>query len=137
MFVRWQWSLMKMLKDRQNKSVALAIDTSTNQTRTALISNIVTFFGEMKPDSLLVQSDYKLRSVTPIKEVNIKYYTHGRSSYTEVLEWAEKEKIDALFYITDVTGYFYEELNVDFEVFWLIPDDFIPRVPFGRAITVA
>ncbi|WP_025026915.1 VWA-like domain-containing protein [Caldalkalibacillus mannanilyticus] len=135
--MKWQWSLLKMLKSRQDKSIALAIDTSTNQTRTMLISNIVKFFGEIKPDTQLVQADYKIRSIHPIQETEIKYFTHGKSSYTEVLEWAEKEKIDALFYITDVTGYYYEELHVDFEVFWLVPDDFLPRVPFGKAITVA
>ena len=69
--------------------------------------------------------------------MNIKYYTHGKSSYTEVLEWAETEKIDTLFYITDVTGYFYEELNVPYETFWLVPDDYLPKVPFGKAIMVA
>jgi hypothetical protein len=135
--MKWQWALLKMLKERQEKSVALAIDTSTNQVRTILINNIVKFFGEMKPDSLLVQADYKIRSTTPIQEPNIKYYTHGKSSYTDVLEWAEQEKIDTLFYITDVTGYFYEHLNVNFEVFWLVPDEFLPRVPFGKAIKVA
>jgi|GEM_PF-877707 len=138
--MKWQWSLLKMLKNRQDQKIALAIDTSTNQTRTMLISNIVKFFGEMKPDATLIQADYKIRTVEPINEAtnaDIKYYTHGKSSYTEVLEWAEKENIDALFYITDVTGYYYDEINVSFDVFWLIPDDFVPRVPFGRAITVA
>jgi len=27
--------------------------------------------------------------------------------------------------------------NVDYEMFWLVPDDFLPRVPFGKAIKVA
>ncbi|MDF0725873.1 VWA-like domain-containing protein [Cytobacillus sp. S13-E01] len=135
--MRWQRSLLNMVKERQDKSIALAIDTSTNQTRTILINNIVKFFGEIKPDAKLVQADFKIRSITPIHEVNIKYYTHGKSSYTEVLEWAETEKIDTLFYITDVTGYFYEELNVPYETFWLVPDDYLPKVPFGKAIMVA
>lgn len=128
---------MNMLKERQDKTIALAIDTSTNQVRTILINNIIKFFGEMKPDTKLVQADFKIRSITPIKNPSIKYYTHGKSSYTEVIEWAEKEKIDTLFYITDVTGYFYDELKVDFEVFWLVPDDYVPKVPFGKAIKVA
>jgi hypothetical protein len=135
--LKWQWGLMRILKERHEKSVALAIDTSTDQTRTILINNIVKFFGEIKPDASLVQADYKVRSVSPIQDSNIKYFKHGKSSYTEVLEWAEQEKIDTLFYITDVTGYFYEELNVNFEVFWLVPDDYLPRVPFGKAIKVA
>lgn len=135
--MNWQWGLLRILKERQGKSVALAIDTSTDQTRTILINNIVKFFGEIKPDALLVQADFKVRSVTPIQDSNIKYFKHGKSSYTEVLEWAEQEKMDTLFYITDVTGYFYDELNVNFEVFWLVPDDYLPRVPFGKAIKVA
>ncbi|WP_078547549.1 vWA domain-containing protein [Litchfieldia alkalitelluris] len=136
--MRWQRSLLSMLKDRQNKKIALAIDTSSNQVRSILINNIVTFFGEMKPDATLIQADFKIRNVSPIKEAPpIKYFTHGKSSYTEVLEWAEQEKIDSLFYITDVTGYFYEELQVTNEVFWLVPDDYLPRVPFGKAILVA
>jgi hypothetical protein len=135
--LKWQWGLLRILKERQGKSVALAIDTSTDQTRTILINNIVKFFGEIKPDASLVQADFKVRSVTPIQDSAIKYYKHGKSSYTEVLEWAEQEKIDTLFYITDVTGYFYDELNVNFEVFWLVPDDYLPRVPFGKAIKVA
>lgn len=135
--MKWQRALLQMLKERKNSSVALAIDTSTDQTRTMLINNIVTFFGEMKPDTQLVQADFKIRDVSPIQEAKIKYYKHGKSSYTDVLEWAEKEEIESLFYITDVTGYFYEELNVQFDVFWLIPDDYVPRVPFGKAIQVA
>lgn len=135
--MNWQWGLLRILKERQRKSVALAIDTSTDQTRTILINNIVKFFGEVKPDAALVQADFKVRSVTPIQDSNIKYFKHGKSSYTEVLEWAEQEKVDTLFYITDVTGYFYDELNVNFEVFWLVPDDYLPRVPFGKAIKVA
>ncbi|MFS0861262.1 VWA-like domain-containing protein [Fredinandcohnia sp. 179-A 10B2 NHS] len=135
--MRWQRSLMNMIKERQDQTIALAIDTSTNQVRTILINNIIKFFGEMKPDTKLVQADFKIRSITPIQNPSIKYYTHGKSSYTEVIEWAEKEKIDTLFYITDVTGYFYEELKADFEVFWLVPDDYVPKVPFGKAIKVA
>ncbi|MFC4320415.1 VWA-like domain-containing protein [Litchfieldia salsa] len=136
--MRWQRSLLTMLKDRKDKKVALAIDTSSNQVRSILINNIVTFFGEMNPESLLVQADYKIREVSPIKQApQIKYFTHGKSSYTEVFEWAEKENIDSLFYITDVTGYFYEELKVKTEVFWLVPDEFLPKVPFGKAIMVA
>jgi hypothetical protein len=136
--MRWQRSLLTMLKERKDKKVALAIDTSSNQVRTILINNIVTFFGEMNPDATLIQADYKIRVVSPIKEApQIKYYTHGKSSYTEVLEWAEQESIDSLFYITDVTGYFYEELKVETEVFWLVADEFLPKVPFGKAIMVA
>ncbi|MCC3357673.1 VWA-like domain-containing protein [Bacillus sp. REN16] len=135
--MRWQRSLMGLLKDRKDKKIALAIDTSTNQVRSILINNIIKFFGEMIPETQLVQADFKIRSITPIQNPTIKYYTHGKSSYTEVLEWADQEKIDTLFYITDVTGYFYEELKVQTEVFWLVPDDYVPKVPFGKAIKVA
>ncbi|MEH7222357.1 VWA-like domain-containing protein [Bacillus sp. JJ1566] len=135
--MRWQRSLMGLLKDRKDKKIALAIDTSTNQVRSILINNIIKFFGEMVPEAQLVQADFKIRSITPIQNPAIKYYTHGKSSYTEVLEWADEEEIDTLFYITDVTGYFYDELNVQAEVFWLVPDDYVPKVPFGKAIKVA
>jgi len=136
--LKWQRALLSMVKERQDKKIALAIDTSTNQVRTILINNIVKFFGEMKPDATLVQADFKIRSISPIKEnATIKYYKHGKSSYTEVLEWADNEKIDTLFYVTDVTGYFYEELKVKTEVIWLVPDDYLPKVPFGKAIKVA
>lgn len=128
---------MGLLKDRKGKKIALAIDTSTNQVRSVLINNIIKFFGEMIPETQLVQADFKIRTITPIQNPTIKYYTHGKSSYTEVLEWADEEKIDTLFYITDVTGYFYDELDVKAEVLWLVPDDYVPKVPFGKAIKVA
>ncbi|MDZ5470580.1 hypothetical protein SM124_02340 [Bacillus sp. 31A1R] len=136
--MRWHKTILSMLQQRQGKKVALAVDTSTNEVPTILINNIVKLFEQVKPDALLVQADFKIRSVEPVKSDTIKYYTHGKASYTLVLEWAAEEKIDTLFYITDVTGYFAEDMNnVDYEMFWLVPDDFLPRVPFGKAIKVA
>jgi predicted metal-dependent peptidase len=127
-----------MIQQRQDKKVALAVDTSSSEVGTILINNIVKLFETIKPDTTLVQADFKIRSVTPAKADTIKYYTHGKSSYTEVLEWATNEKIDTLFYITDVTGFIYEEItDVDYELFWLVPDEFLPKVPFGKAIKVA
>ncbi|WP_026562155.1 VWA-like domain-containing protein [Bacillus sp. J37] len=135
--MKWQKLLLSKLQERNGKKIALAVDTSTNQANILLIQNIIKLFGEVAPQSLLVQADFKIRKITSIKEDQISYYTHGKSSYTEVLEWADQEKIDTLFYITDVTGYFYEELKVNNEVFWLVPDEFLPKVPFGKAIRVA
>lgn len=127
-----------MIQQRQDKKVALAVDTSSTEVSTILINNIVKLFETVKPDTTLVQADFKIRSVTPAKADTIKFYTHGKSSYTEVLEWATNEKIDTLFYITDVTGFIYEEItDVDYELFWLVPDEFLPKVPFGKAIKVA
>lgn len=127
-----------MIQERQAKKIALAVDTSTNEVNTILINNIVKLFEQVKPDTLLVQADFKIRSIEPIKSDTIKYQTHGKSSYTLVLEWAQNENIDTLFYITDVTGFFYEEMEkVNYELFWLVPDKFLPKVPFGRAIKVA
>jgi predicted metal-dependent peptidase len=127
-----------MIQQRQDKKVALAVDTSSSEVSTILINNIVKLFETVKPDTTLVQADFKIRSVTPAKADTLKYYTHGKSSYTEVLEWAANEKIDTLFYITDVTGFIYEEItDVDYELFWLVPDEFLPKVPFGKAIKVA
>jgi hypothetical protein len=136
--LKWQKRILSMIQQRQDKKVALAVDTSSSEVSTILINNIVKLFETVKPDTTLVQADFKIRSVTPAKADTIKYYTHGKSSYTEVLEWATNEKIDTLFYITDVTGFIYEEItDVDYELFWLVPDEFLPKVPFGKAIKVA
>jgi hypothetical protein len=127
-----------MIQQRQDKKVALAVDTSTNEAPVILINNIVKLFETVKPDTLLVQADFKIRDISPVKSETLTFYTHGKSSYTLVLEWAKEEKIDTLFYITDVTGFFSEEIEtVDFELFWLVPGQFLPRVPFGKAIKVA
>jgi hypothetical protein len=136
--MKWHMRLLSMIQKREGKKIALAVDTSTNEVRTILINNIVKLFEELRPDTLLVQADFKIRSVTPVKSDTIKYHTHGKSSYTEVLEWAQTEQIDTLFYITDVTGFIYEEItDVDYELYWLVPDEFLPKVPFGKAIKVA
>lgn len=127
-----------MIQERKEKKIALAVDTSTKEVNTILINNIVKLFEQVKPDTLLVQADFKIRSITPVKADTIKYQTHGKSSYTLVLEWVQNEKIDTLFYITDVTGFFHDEMDkVDFELFWLVPANYLPKVPFGRAIKVA
>ncbi|WP_407937460.1 vWA domain-containing protein [Neobacillus vireti] len=127
-----------MIQQRQEKKVALVVDTSTNEAPTILINNIVKLFEQLKPDTILVQADFKIRSISQVKSDTIKYYTHGKSSYTLALEWAAEEQVDTLFYITDVTGFFSEEMEtVDFELFWLVPGTFLPRVPFGKAIKVA
>lgn len=136
--MKWHKRILSMIQERQDKKVALVVDTSTNKVPSLLINNIVKLFEQVKPDTILVQADFKIRSITPVKSDTIKYYTHGKSSYTLVLEWAEEEKVDTLFYITDVTGFFPEEMDhVEYEVFWLVPDAFLPRVPFGKAIKVA
>jgi hypothetical protein len=103
-----------------------------------LINNIVKLFEQLKPDTILVQADFKIRSTSPVKSDRIKYYTHGKFSYTLVLEWAKEENVDTLFYITDVTGFIDEEIDkVSFEMIWLVPGAILPRVPFGKAIKVA
>jgi predicted metal-dependent peptidase len=126
-----------MIQERQDKKVALAVDTSNSEAPTILINNIVKLFETVKPDTILVQADFKIRSISPVKSDSIQYHKHGKSSYTLVLEWAAEEKVDTLFYITDVTGFFSEEIEVDYEMFWLVPGEFLPRVPFGKAIKVA
>ncbi|TXC93231.1 hypothetical protein FS935_03285 [Metabacillus litoralis] len=135
--MKWQKLLLSKLIERKDKKVALAIDTSTNEINKMLIENIIKLFSEVTPNAFLIQADFKIRSISPLKENKMTYYNHGKSSYTEVLEWVEKEEIDTLFYITDVTGYFYEDLDVTNEVFWLVPDEFVPKVPFGKTIRVA
>jgi hypothetical protein len=136
--LRWHKTILSMIQQRQDKKVALAVDTSTNEAPSILINNIVKLFEQLKPDTILVQADFKIRSTSPVKSDTIKYYTHGKSSYTLVLEWAKEENIDTLFYITDVTGFISEDINtVSFEMIWLVPGAILPRVPFGKAIKVA
>ncbi|MCQ6280596.1 hypothetical protein JN080_15295 [Bacillus sp. EB600] len=136
--MKWHKRILSMIQERQDKKVALAVDTSTNKVPSILINNIVKLFEQLKPDTILVQADYKIRDISPVKSDTIKYFTHGKSSYTLVLEWAEQEKVDTLFYITDVTGFIAEEMTkVDYQLYWLVPDAFLPRVPFGKAIKVA
>ncbi|MDR6123941.1 VWA-like domain-containing protein [Bacillus sp. 1P10SD] len=136
--MKWHKTILSMIQQRQDKKVALAVDTSTNEAPVILINNIVKLFETVKPDTLLVQADFKIRDISPVKSETLTFYTHGKSSYTLVLEWAKEEKIDTLFYITDVTGFFSEDMEtVDFELFWLVPGQFLPRVPFGKAIKVA
>ncbi len=137
MHVKWQKVLLNTLQRHQGKKIALAVDTSTNEVNSELIHNIVTLFGEINSETKLVQSDFKIRKISSIEEADITYFKHGKSSYTEVLEWGEEENIDILFYITDVTGYFYEELQVKYDVMWLVPNDFIPKVPFGKTLKIA
>lgn len=57
-----------------------------------LIQNIVKLFEKLRPDTLLVQADFKIRDVSPVGVATIKYFKHGKSSYTEVLEWAAAQK---------------------------------------------
>ncbi|APH04663.1 VWA-like domain-containing protein [Bacillus weihaiensis] len=135
--MKWQKYLLTMLQERNEKKIALAIDTSTNEINQELVQNIMKLFKEICPNTILVQADFKIRQVSSLNEADITYYTHGKSSYTDVLEWAEKEEIDSIFYVTDVTGYFYENLTIQSEVFWLVPDEFVPKVPFGKAIRIA
>ncbi|WML56515.1 VWA-like domain-containing protein [Neobacillus sp. PS2-9] len=136
--MKWHKTILSMIQQRLDKKVALAVDTSTNEAPVILINNIVKLFETVKPDTLLVQADFKIRDISPVKSETLTFYTHGKSSYTLVLEWAKEEKIDTLFYITDVTGFFSEDMEtVDFELFWLVPGQFLPRVPFGKAIKVA
>ncbi len=136
--LKWHKTILSMIQQRQDKKVALAVDTSTNEAPSILINNIVKLFEQVKPDTILVQADFKIRSTAPIKSDTIKYHTHGKSSYTLVLEWAKEENVDTLFYITDVTGFISEEIeNVSYEMIWLVPGAILPRVPFGKAIKVA
>ena len=136
--MRWHKTVLSMIQQRQDKKVALAVDTSTTEFPALLINNIVKLFEQLKPDTILIQADYKIRSIAPAKSDTIKFFNHGKSSYTLVLEWAAEENIDSLFYVTDVTGFLSEEIqDVDFEMFWLVPGMTLPRVPFGKVIKVA
>jgi predicted metal-dependent peptidase len=136
--MKWHKNLLKIVQDRQGKKLALVVDTSTNETKMDLIANIVTFFKELTPETVLVQADFKIRTVNPITEgTEIKYFTHGKASYTLALEWAEEQGIDTVFYITDLTGFLPEEMEkVPYELYWLVPTEFVPKAPFGKVMKV-
>lgn len=136
--MKWHKNLLKIIQDRQGKKIALVVDTSTNETKIDLNANIVKFFKELTPETILVQADFKIRSSEPITESSeIKYFTHGKASYTLVLEWAEHEQIDTLFYLTDLTGFIPDEMEVNYEVYWLVPTEFVPKAPFGKVMKIA
>jgi predicted metal-dependent peptidase len=136
--MKWHKNLLKIIQDRQGKKIALVVDTSTNETKIDLNANIVKFFKELTPETILVQADFKIRSSEPITESSeIKYFTHGKASYTLVLEWAEHEQIDTLFYLTDLTGFIPDEMQVNYEVYWLVPTEFVPKAPFGKVMKIA
>ncbi|SEN25905.1 VWA-like domain [Mesobacillus persicus] len=135
--MRWQRELLKIMQNNRDKKLALVIDTSSNQTDHQVIENVIKFVGEMNPEATLIQADFKIRSIDKIKKTPaIKYYSHGKSSYTEVFEWANAEEIETLMYVTDVTGFLYDELEVKPFVYWLIPDQYKPKVPFGKLLNV-
>ena len=137
-WVKWHKNLLKIIQDRQEKRLAVMVDTSTNETKVELIANVVKFFKELTPETILVQADFKIRTVNPItEETEIKYHTHGKASYTLALEWAEEEKIETVFYITDLTGFLPEEMQVPpYEVYWLVPTEFVPKAPFGKVMKI-
>jgi predicted metal-dependent peptidase len=136
--MKWHKNLLKIIQDRQDKKLALIVDTSTNETKIDLIANIVTFFKELTPETTLVQADFKIRTSEPITEGSeIKYHTHGKASYTLALEWAEEENIETVFYITDLTGFLPEDMEVpSYEVYWLVPTEFVPKAPFGKVMKI-
>jgi predicted metal-dependent peptidase len=135
--VKWHKNLLKIIQDRKGKKLALIVDTSTTETKTDLIANIVTFFKELTPETTLVQADFKIRSTNLITEgTEIKYHTHGKASYTLALEWAEEENIETVFYITDLTGFLPEDMQVPYEVYWLVPTEFVPKAPFGKVMKI-
>lgn len=133
----WQRELLKIMQKNKEKKIVLVIDTSSKQIDQQIVLNIIQFVGEMNPQATLIQADFKIRSIGNIKEkTEIKFYSHGKSSYTEVFEWANEQEIETLLYVTDVTGFLYDELQVKPYVYWLIPDEYKPKVPFGRLLNV-
>jgi hypothetical protein len=135
--VKWHKNLLKIIQDRQEKRLAVVVDTSTTETKVELIANVVKFFKELTPETKLVQADFKIRTVNPImEETEIKYHTHGKASYTLALEWAEDEKIETVFYITDLTGFLPDDMQVPHEVYWLVPTEFVPKAPFGKVMKI-
>lgn len=135
--MNWQRELLKIMQKNKENKVALAIDTSNDQTDQPLIDKIRTFIKEMNPEATLIQADFKIRDISNVKEEKaLIYYKHGKSSYTDVLEWANEEKVDTLFYVTDLTGYIYEELTLKPFIYWLVPEQFKPKAPFGKVLNI-
>ncbi|WP_138416583.1 VWA-like domain-containing protein [Aquibacillus sediminis] len=134
----WQKQLLSIITKAKDENIAVAVDTSTDEYPIDTIKNIITLFNQVKQKTPMLVADYKIREVTDTEHADdLTFKTHGKASYTETLEWAEENNIDKLFYITDVTGYFWEELTIDYDVFWLIPDKFKPQVPFGKRVNLA
>lgn len=52
--------------------------------------------GSTRSDDCSGRPEWKRRGadVSPVGVATIKYFKHGKSSYTEVLEWAAAQKID-------------------------------------------
>ncbi|MDC3417414.1 VWA-like domain-containing protein [Aquibacillus salsiterrae] len=133
----WQKQLLSIITKAKDENIAVAVDTSTNEYPIDTIRNIISLFNEVKANTPLVFADFKIREITDTGHAKqIPFMNHGKASYTESLEWAKENKIDKLFYITDVTGYFWEDLKVDYDIFWLIPDQFKPKIPFGKSLNL-
>lgn len=133
----WQKQLLQLINQSKDKKIALGIDVSTDEYSIEMIRNIIELFEKVKENTPLVTADYKLREITDTHQAkNITFHTHGRASYTEALEWGRDNNIDTFFYITDVTGYFWDELEIDYDVIWLVPDQFKPKVPFGKILNL-
>jgi hypothetical protein len=52
--MKWQKELLTTLQRQQGKSIALAVDTSTNEVNTELINNIIELFAQVNPETKLV-----------------------------------------------------------------------------------
>ncbi|WP_186576060.1 VWA-like domain-containing protein [Aquibacillus kalidii] len=129
--------LLSVITKAKDENMVIAVDTSTNDYPVDTIRNILSLFDEVKKKTPLIFADYKIREITDTEKVTeIPLMSHGKASYTDVLEWAKENKVDKLFYITDVTGYFWEGQEINFEVYWLIPDHFKPKVPFGKSLNL-
>ncbi|MEH7111263.1 VWA-like domain-containing protein [Neobacillus niacini] len=136
--MKWHKNLLKIVQDRQDKKLAIVVDTSTKETKIDLIAKVLLFFKELKPETTVVQADFKIRTIKHITEgTEINYHTHGKASYTLALEWAEEEQIETLFYITDLTGFLPEDMEkVPYEMYWLVPTEFVPKAPFGKVFKI-
>ncbi|RLL43628.1 hypothetical protein D8M04_11940 [Oceanobacillus piezotolerans] len=133
----WQKKLLQLIKQSMNQKIAVAVDVSTDDYPIETIRNIISLFNEVRESTPLVCADFKIREITDTSKVKqLTFHSHGRASYTDVLEWGQENDIEKLFYITDVTGHFWEELKIDYDVTWLIPDSYKPQVPFGKTFNL-
>ncbi|WP_085522179.1 VWA-like domain-containing protein [Tuberibacillus sp. Marseille-P3662] len=117
------------------KNSALAIDTSTNEYPKETIKDIINLINKTLVEIPMIFADFKIRQLTTTKEkVAIPYKKHGKGSYTDVLEWCEENEVNQLYYITDLTGYIWDDIEVNYDVTWLVPFNFKPKPPFGEVI---
>lgn len=123
------------MNENKIKNSALAIDISTDEYPKENIKDIINLINKTLVEIPMIMADFKIRQLSTTREKgSIPYMTHRKGSYTDVLEWCEENEVNKLYYITDLTGYIWDELEINYDVTWLVPFNFKPQPPFGKVI---